>query len=299
MSRADLSVADTDVIETTMRLAVLLSAGVTAGAAWRHLARDGDPVLARAARAAETGGDVAAVLRAAGGCWPDVAAVWAVGIAVGAPLADTLRSAVVALREATEVKGEVRVALAEPAATSRLLTWLPLVGIPLGYALGLDPLRSLREPLGASCLIGGLLLVGTSHVWARRLARRAQPPDGIPGWDAELLAVALSSGTSIDRARAVVASEGGRGDADSDADSDAGIAAALDLSVGAGAPAVELLRGEAWLARQRARTRGRETAARLSTRLLLPLGVCALPAFLLLAVVPAVLGIVRSTTLPF
>lgn len=294
MRRADRSIADTDVIETTMRLAVLLSAGITAGAAWRHLARDGDPVLDRAALAAETGGDVAAVLRSVGGSWADVAAVWAVAIAVGAPLADTLRSAVVALREATEVKGEVRVALAEPAATSRLLTWLPLVGIPLGYALGLDPLRSLREPLGACCLLGGLLLVGMSHVWARRLTRRAQPPAGIPGWDAELLAVALSSGASIERARAVVRSEGGEGDADS-AD---GVAAALDLSVGAGAPVAELLRGEAWLARQRARTRGRETAARLSTRLLLPLGVCALPAFLLLAVVPAVIGIIRSTTVP-
>lgn len=295
MKRTDRSVADTDVIETTMRLAVLLSAGVPAGAAWRHLARDGGPVLDRAALAAETGGDVAVVLRSAGGAWPDVAAVWAVAIAVGAPLSDTLRSAVVALREATEVKGEVRAALAEPAATSRLLTWLPLVGIPLGYALGLDPLRVLREPVGACCLVGGLLLVGISHVWARRLARHAQPPDGIPGWDAELLAVALSSGTSIERARAVVRSEGGAGDADSDA----GIAAALDLSVGAGAPAVDLLRGEAWLARQRARTHGRETAARLSTRLLLPLGVCALPAFLLLAVVPAVLGVVRATTVPF
>jgi tight adherence protein B len=77
-----------------------------------------------------------------------------------------------------------------------------------------------------------------------------------------------------------------------------GVADALDLSVRTGAPAAELLRGEAWLARQRARTRGRESAARLATRLLVPLGVCTLPAFLLLAVVPAVLGVMRSTIVP-
>lgn len=289
------STADAEVIETSMRLAVLLSAGVTAGVAWRHVARDGEPLLTRAALAAETGGDVAVVLHAGGATWPEIAAVWAVAVEVGAPLADTLRSAVAALRDATEVKAEVRVALAEPAATARLLTWLPLLGLPLGYALGLDPLRVLREPVGGFCVVAGLVLVGLSHAWAGRLARRAAPPEAIPGWDAELLAVALSSGASIERARAIVAA----GSRERDAGSEAAIDAVLDLSVRAGAPAVELLRGEAWLARQRARTRGRESAARLSTRLLVPLGVCTLPAFVLLAVVPAVLGIVRTTTVPF
>ena len=92
--------ADTSVIEVAMRLSVLLSAGVTVPAAWRHLARDGDPVLVEAAGVAESGGDVAAALRRGGGAWNDIATAWAVAVAVGAPLADTLRSAVAALRDA-------------------------------------------------------------------------------------------------------------------------------------------------------------------------------------------------------
>lgn len=286
--------SDAVIIETTMRLAVLLTAGVAVASAWAHLAKTGDPLLVRAAHAAESGGDVAAVLRSGEGAWPDVAAVWAVAVDVGAPLADTLRSAVAALQAATEVRAEVTVALAEPAATARLLTWLPLLGVPLGCVLGLDLLRVVREPFGACCVIGGLMLVGISHVWTSRLARRARPSPGIPGWDAELLALALASGASIDRARELA--DGHRSLAE--AEPPEGVDAALDLSMGAGAPAVDLLRGEAWLARHRARTRGREAAARLSTRLLVPLGVCTLPAFLLLAVVPAVLGIVRSTVVP-
>lgn len=286
--------ADVAAIETVMRLAVLLSAGVTAPAAWSHLARHADPLIVDAARAAQSGGDVAGALRAGDGVWSDIAAVWAVAVAVGAPLADTLRSAAAALRDATEVRAEVAVALAEPIATARLLTWLPLLGLPLGAALGLDPLRVLDEPLGGGALVAGLLLVGASHAWTRHLARRAQPEDAIPGWEAELIAVALSSGASIDRARALVATAR----TTPTAEPAVGIADALELSVRAGAPAAELLRGEAWLARQRARRRGRESAAKLSTRLLLPLGVCTLPAFLLLAVVPAVLGVVRSTVVP-
>lgn len=283
------------VIATTMQLAVLLSAGIAAVPAWRHLARDGDLLLVSVAETAEAGGDVAAVLRGGGGAWVDVASVWAVATSVGAPLAETLRSAVSALRDAAEVRAEVTVALAEPAATGRLLSWLPLAGLPLGFVLGIDTLGVLvGDPLGVGCVVTGLALVGFARSWVARLARQAAPPDGIPGWESELLAVALSSGASIERARALVAAHGLGGQGEPDRE----VEAALDLSRRAGAPVVELLRGEAWLARQRARTRGREAAARLSTRLLLPLGLCTLPAFLLLAVIPAVLAVLRSSVLP-
>ncbi|ODT38059.1 MAG: hypothetical protein BGO45_13185 [Microbacterium sp. 71-36] len=295
MSTQARSGPDVATIDVAMRLAVLLSAGVTVSAAWRHLARGGDAVLVAAARVAEDGGDVAAALRSGGDAWRDIAAAWAVAVAVGAPLADTLRSAVAALRDAAEVRDDVEVALAEPVATARVLTWLPLLGLPIGVALGLDPLRTITEPLGAGAALAGLLLIGVSHVWTRRLADRSVPSVDLPGWEAELVAIALSSGASVDRAQALAAAERGT---TAPASVRAGIAAALELSIRTGAPAVELLRGEAWLARRRARTQGRETAARLSTRLLLPLGVCTLPAFLLLGVVPAVLGVIRSTVLP-
>ncbi len=114
----------------------------------------------------------------------------------------------------------------------------------------------------------------------------------IPGLEAELWAVALSAGVSIDRARGLI--EGlGVGTMNRTA-----VAETLDLATRAGVPAAELLRGDAWIARYRSRTDGRVAAARLSTRLLVPLGLCTLPAFLLIAVVPAALAVLRSTALP-
>ena len=70
----------------------------------------------------------------------------------------------------------------------------------------------------------------------------------------------------------------------------------LALSRAAGVPAIELLRASAAHTRHRARVDGRLRAARLSTRLLLPLGVCTLPAFLLLGVAPMLLSVL--TTMP-
>ncbi len=120
--------------------------------------------------------------------------------------------------------------------------------------------------------------------------RRASADPGIPGLGAELLAVALSGGVSIDRARQVVRRARG-------VDADPSVDEVLALSQRAGIPAAELLRATAGLARHRARIDGRLRAARLSSRLLLPLGVCTLPAFLLLGVAPMLLGVMSTMSL--
>ncbi|WP_285136034.1 type II secretion system F family protein [Microbacterium sp. lyk4-40-TSB-66] len=279
-----------------MRLAVLLSAGLTPATAWGHLADTGDPVCRAAARAAAVGDDVGAVLAAAGVSWTDVAAIWSVAVHTGAPLADTLRAVGGALRDATEVAADVAVALAEPAATAKLLSWLPLLGVPMGMALGFDSVGILfSDPAGMVCLAVGTTLIVVARSWSRRLTHRARPPTSVPGLRAELWAVALSAGASADRVRSLVDTALRARSSDGPLDDAADTVA---FAHRAGVPAAELLRADAWLARQRARTAGRTAAARLSTRLLLPLGICTLPAFLLLAVAPMMLGILRSGALP-
>nr|WP_307328510.1 type II secretion system F family protein [Microbacterium sp. SORGH_AS_1204] len=295
--RAAGSAVPPDAIETIMRLAVLLSAGLPSTRAWTYLAEDGGPLVTAAARAAGAGGDVGTVLAAAGGAWADAAAVWTVAVETGAPLADTLRAVGGALRDAAEVRADVGVALAEPVATARLLGWLPVLGIPLGAALGFDPVGILFSDVrGMSCLGAGVTLVVVAQAWSRRLSRRARPPTSVPGLRAELWAVALSAGASADRARDLVDAVLPRSASDDEPADEA--ARTVDFAHRAGVPAAELLRADAWLARHRARTEGRTAAARLSTRLLLPLGVCTLPAFLLLGVVPMMLGVLQSGALP-
>lgn len=282
-----------DAATSVQMLAVLLQAGAAPLSAWRHLAESGDAHAARIVRAAGSGVPLVSAIEAEGGAWADLAAAWEVATTVGAPLAEVLRMIAETLRDAASAADDVRIALAEPAGTARLLLWMPFAGLLLGFALGFDTLGVMvHNPWGAGCVVAGLLLVAAARTWTRRLLRRAAPLPGTPGMRAELVAVALSGGASIERALSLV------GDSPSDRSDETSIRAVLELSRAAGVPAVELLRASAAQQRHAARVDGRLRAAKLSTRLLIPLGVCTLPAFLLLGVAPLMLSVLSSTALP-
>lgn len=287
--------------EVARRAAVLLQAGVAPRAVWRYLA-DTDASAAAVLADLQRGVPDAAAIAARGESWRELAVAWTVASAVGAALAEALRSFAHGLRDAAEARDDVTVALAEPAATARLMLWLPVVGLVMGMALGFDTLGILfTDPRGLLCLAGGLALVVGARVWTATLIRRSRPEPGLPGIDAELFAIALSGGVSIDaaaahveRARAAVLGERSQ----AEGVIPAAVRDVLTLSRAAGVPAVELLRAESASARQRARVEGRLRASKLGTRLLLPLGVCTLPSFLLLSVAPLVLSILDTTHLP-
>jgi len=270
------------------RLAVLLQAGLAPAQAWQH-------VVGRGADGGEAPSNGAAVedeLESRGGAWTEVAVAWRVAATVGAPLSMSLRAAADALRDAEQARDDVAVALAEPATTARLIAWMPLLAVVLVVAFGFDVASTLAQPAGILCLAAGIALMIAARRWTAALVRRAQPPGGIAGWEHDLLAIALSGGVSIDRAVSVVEQAGCRGARAATAD-------VLALSRASGAPAVELLRAEAADRRRAARTEGRLRAARLGGRLLLPLGVCTLPAFLLLGVGPMLLSVLGSSTVIF
>lgn len=274
-------------------LAVLLQAGAVPLTAWRHLAGTGDPHAVAVVGRVDEGVPLLSAIEAERGAWTDLAAAWEIATTVGAPLAEVLRIIAESLRDAASAADDVRIALAEPAGTARLLLWMPLAGLLLGFALGFDTLGVIvGTPLGAGCVVVGLLLVLAARQWTKGLLRRARPGPGTPGMRAELVAVALAGGASIDRALALV------DDSSASGGSDERIRAVLDLSRAAGVPAVELLRASAAQDRHAARVGGRLRAAKLSTRLLIPLGVCTLPAFLLLGVAPMLLSVLSSTPLP-
>lgn len=325
---------EADAAETVLRLAVMLQAGVAPTPAWTHLAAAGDPAAVRVIAAVAEGMPLARAIASAGGpagggaaagaaAWRDVGVAWHVATTVGAPLAESLRGLATALRDAAQAADDVRVALAEPAGTARLMGWLPIVALGLGAALGFDTFGTLLgHPSGVACLVAGGALIVIAQRWTALMVRRARADSGVPGLHAELVAIALSGGASIGRARAVVraaraaagpgnaggpvdgsdASGGGDppdgGDpanaARADFSDGSDVEAVLALSRTAGVPAVELLRASAAHARHRARVDGRLRAARLSSRLLIPLGVCTLPAFLLLGVAPMLLSVIST-----
>jgi tight adherence protein B len=225
--------------------------------------------------------------------WAALAAAWWVAVESGAPLGPTLDRFAASLRSLAESLREVEIALAGPRATSRIVLALPAIGLLFGVLLGFDAPRILLTTLpGWACSVaGGLLILGGIR-WNGALLRRAREADTAPGLALELLAIAVSGGASIDRSRQVV----------DDALREAGILslgaeadAVLEFSRTAGVPAAALLHAEAEELRRRSSADARRRAAELGTRLLLPLGVCILPAFIALGVAPIVIAILGST----
>ncbi len=295
------------------RLAVLLSAGVSAPVAWSHLGEQSERpagadglVLAAAATAASDGASVPAAIAAARGAapeasaeWSVLAAAWSVAADSGAPLAASLRDLAAALRDQAQLRREVHAALAGPLASARLVTALPLIAVLFGAAFGFDTVAVLfGNPIGVACVVlgGGLLWAGRR--WSAALAARATRSRADAGLELELLAIAMSSGASIDRAQALVADAlvaGSAGRDEAPLSSRDAPDAVIALAVRAGAPVADLLRAESFRLRRVARADGAARAAALGVRLMLPLGACVLPAFVLLGVVPLLVSVVSGT----
>jgi tight adherence protein B len=177
-----------------------------------------------------------------------------------------------------------------------MVSFLPLVGLLFGAVLGFDTVGALTgNPVGWGLLAGGALLMGFGAAWNRRLARRARPSGSTPAVELELLSVALSGGAAIPIAQDIVTEARRRFLPVGEDSAASGIGRILALSARAGIPAGGLLRSEADRQRRDARSAGQAAAASLAVRLMLPLGVCVLPSFMLLGVAPLVLVIVSST----
>lgn len=227
--------------------------------------------------------------------WRGLAAAWFVATESGAPLAQSLRALAASFRALGQTQRDLDVALAGPAATARMVMALPAVGVLFGMGLGFNPLQTLfATPPGLVCLAVGTLLLWAGIRWNRWMLRSATPTDRTPGLAIDLMAVALRGGFSLDRAGALVAEARMRflGNTDGEAER---IESVLALAARAGVPAAELLRSEAEARRRDARSHGQRAAAALAVRLMMPLGVCVLPAFMVVGVAPVLLAIVSST----
>lgn len=276
------------------RLAVLLEAGIAPSAAWGYLA-DQDEAAARRV-VSDKSSSLTQSLQQMGGLWNEVATAWSVAVTVGAPLAASLRALAEALRGGKECWDDVRLAVAEPQSSAKLMAWLPLIGLLMGAAMGFDTLGVLfTTPPGWVCLVSGVSLMLIARSWSRKLLLKAAPGAEIPGLEHELYAIALSAGVSLSRAEHVIADA--RGPASGNPADYANLSKTLTLSRSAGVPAVELLRAEAQEIRHNTKTAARLRASALGAKMLLPLACCTLPAFFLLSVAPMLISIFTSASL--
>lgn len=291
------------VADAVHRVSILLTAGLDPLGALRAL----EPAPHPLARAAACGGAFEvpdALLAAAEGepdavrdAWRLLAACWAVAADTGAPLAATLERASESVRALADAERQLELALAGPLATARIVALLPLAGVGMALLIGADPLGVVFGTVpGALAAALGVVALAAGVRWNRRLVAAARASDPLAGVGHELLALAMAGGAPPDAAQGRVADVAARCGIRVSTDA---AHATLAFAVRAGVPVSGLLRAEAGRVRRLALAEVLRRAALLGTRLLAPLAVCFLPGFVLLGVVPLVIGILRGALAAF
>lgn len=152
----------------------------------------------------------------------------------------------------------------------------------------------LLEPLLLD-LVAAALAAGAPPADALAVVAGALEEPRLPGGPAGLRLVAqrLRLGATGDAAWGPARAPRGTAGTDGPGAADA-LRRCLELSASTGAPAAPLLRAAAADLRRRRRRSAEQAAARLGVRVVLPLGLCALPGFAAWGVVPVVVGLAST-----
>ena len=254
----------------------------------------------------------------------------------GAPLATSLERAAEHAEERIDALLGRQSALAAPRATGRILSWLPLLGLGLGVLMGSDPVGVLTGSiLGALTGLLGLGLAFAGRRWTAALVHRAEmestratkaeseakkptsPADAAPVDTAlvlELLAAQLRAGLAPLAALGTLAealnsrplhtvcqrlqmgSSWGSAWSGSAAGTFGELRDALAPAYTGGAPSTALLLSLADAHRLSERRAAERAAGKLSVALVVPLGLCSLPAFICLGIVPILISLLPTLT---
>ena len=249
----------------------------------------------------------------------------------GAPLATSMERAAEHAEERIDALLGRQSALAAPRATGRILSWLPLLGLGLGVLMGSDPVGVLTgSVLGVLTGLLGLGLAFAGRRWTAALVHRAEVESTRAGHTGgeqalnaptvdtalvlELLAAQLRAGLAPLAALGTLAealnsrplytvcqrlqmgSSWGSAWSGSAAGTFGELRDALAPAYTGGAPSTALLLSLADAHRLSERRAAERAAGKLSVALVVPLGLCSLPAFICLGIVPIIISLLPTLT---
>lgn len=203
----------------------------------------------------------------------------ALAFELGAPLVPTLSQLEVQLRHEERSAQEVSQAQAVPQATRTLLLWLPLVAFLMSQIMGLASLKGLLHPVGMVAALLAAALLGLGHKISGKMLATFDEMRPDPTHSLMVLRICLAAGEPLPKIEARLAKL------------DPGVATELiELSKQTGAKLAALIDSELEQLNQKLLSERIEAARRLSVKLLIPLSLTTLPAFLLLTLPPIIIG---------
>ena len=195
----------------------------------------------------------------------------------------------------SRAEAKIRLALATPHATTRLVLWLPLAALFLGQVSGIGSIEVFfKNSISVFSVVIGVILLLAANLWSNRLLRKVQPkPDDLIVLDA--MALCLQAGLPLADSRTAACAK--FKDHYSRAVSNCTLEA-IDQLVGlgetTGTPIARLLIERADEVRANANYLQLEAIEKLQIKMLLPLGVLVLPAFVFVAVIPMAISLLTK-----
>lgn len=274
----------------------MLRAGLTPDRAFEEIARRREPggITDQVWRARTQGQSLTealtVVLRDQSSAWRSLGAAWEIARVSGAPMGPALESLSRGLRDQERTSRLIDAELAAPHATMRLVGLLPIVAVLGGALGGVNSLSFLfLTTPGRGALVVGVGLLVFAWWWMRVMVRRVVNERTPPSPRADLFLIALGGGVLPRTALQTVDRVMRRWDFEKPPEND--LEDLVNLSIRAGVPVSSLVRAQLDHARDVESTSATREVGSLSVRLVLPLGLLVLPAFLLMAVVPLAWGL--------
>lgn len=234
---------------------------------------------------------------------------------VGAPLAEILNRVADGIAATLETAAKRHTAQVGPKATARLLGVLPLAALGMAQFIGVDVIdMAFRGGINTWVFVVGLALMVAGNLWSTAMIRKATgitTPGLNPTLAMDIIAACQQNGVSLTSTLQAVSVASEEPDlavvarmlllgADWDeawAQADAkwvDLASVLQPAWEEGASPVPLLVRGASRTRAAEIHRALDAAERLGVRLMIPLGVCLLPAFFALGIVPVVVSTIED-----
>ena len=196
------------------------------------------------------------------------------GVAIfsGAPIGQVTKRLVAFELDLERFRSELATANAVPIATRKLLLWLPALSLVMGQLAGFGTIAAIFQPLGALALVvaGVLILIGIR--WSGKLLRPLLIQPQHPAFEFLKFSFLLNAGSPLGNTHPKALTH------------------LVELSRLTGAPLRELVEVEIELITQRALQESMTKAKRMSIELLVPMSLTVLPAFLILTIVPMLIG---------
>jgi tight adherence protein B len=223
--------------------------------------------------------------------------VWSLAQQLGGPVVLALNRIIEVFERNDKNAKEVELAFAGPQSTSKLVMGLPAVALVLAQLTGMNPFGAIvGSLLGllSVCLGAGLLVTG--HYWTKRLLAKALPQELDPGSYLDCVLIGLQAGLPLDSARETAAQSFKRLFSEDVSERDvAALDEAAELSRTTGAALTQIILSSADRLREDLRFQISNRIARLSVKLMIPLGVAVLPAFILLSIVPIAISLLSNS----